>query len=191
MYRRPPRSTRTEPLFPYTTLFRSTGSRLGRYNRDTLAAGTVIDPQLYRATVCLQSGPRHQDRLSIRSKAGRDETTVRIVGNRTRTAAVRSHQPDVLRTGPVTDEHDLASVRRIARLRIVGRAVGQACGPAAADGQRIKVAQQVEDDRAPVRRDVQRHPSAFGGGELHRAIGPERQTRRLRLENWGFGLGGG
>src|SRR3546814_15860933 len=33
MMRRPPRSTRTDPLFPYTTLFRSAGGRL------TLLAG--------------------------------------------------------------------------------------------------------------------------------------------------------
>src|SRR3546814_1570690 len=30
MIRRPPRSTRTDTLFPYTTLFRSTGRRLRR-----------------------------------------------------------------------------------------------------------------------------------------------------------------
>src|SRR3546814_17642592 len=30
MIRRPPRSTRTDTLFPYTTLFRSTGPDLGR-----------------------------------------------------------------------------------------------------------------------------------------------------------------
>src|SRR3546814_11845575 len=29
MIRRPPRSTRTDPLFPYTTLFRSQGEALG------------------------------------------------------------------------------------------------------------------------------------------------------------------
>src|SRR3546814_13392038 len=33
MIRRPPRSTRTDPLFPYTTLFRSYG-RLARWRRD-------------------------------------------------------------------------------------------------------------------------------------------------------------
>src|SRR3546814_3750659 len=31
MIRRPPRSTRTDTLFPYTTLFRSTPGRQGRY----------------------------------------------------------------------------------------------------------------------------------------------------------------
>src|SRR3546814_15356838 len=30
MYRRPPRSTRTDTLFPYTTLFRSVATRMGQ-----------------------------------------------------------------------------------------------------------------------------------------------------------------
>src|SRR3546814_1586949 len=35
MIRRPPRSTRTDTLFPYTTLFRSQGERSWRFNRLT------------------------------------------------------------------------------------------------------------------------------------------------------------
>src|SRR3546814_6884492 len=35
MIRRPPRSTRTDTLFPYTTLFRSPGGRAGRRRLDT------------------------------------------------------------------------------------------------------------------------------------------------------------
>src|SRR3546814_4722138 len=49
MIRRPPRSTRTDTLFPYTTLFRSTGfsecfihRRLGREADDRNALLTVI-----------------------------------------------------------------------------------------------------------------------------------------------------
>src|SRR3546814_18588180 len=34
MLRRPPRSTRTDPLFPYTTLFRSAESRLSAPHRE-------------------------------------------------------------------------------------------------------------------------------------------------------------
>src|SRR3546814_4117888 len=34
MIPRPPRSTRTDTLFPYTTLFRSTGRTYERYKRD-------------------------------------------------------------------------------------------------------------------------------------------------------------
>src|SRR3546814_5902924 len=33
MIRRPPRSTRTDTLFPYTTLFRSAGDQAGRHQR--------------------------------------------------------------------------------------------------------------------------------------------------------------
>src|SRR3546814_16030164 len=33
MIRRPPRSTRTDTLFPYTTLFRSSGAAIGASNR--------------------------------------------------------------------------------------------------------------------------------------------------------------
>src|SRR3546814_14313192 len=41
MIRRPPRSTRTDTLFPYTTLFRSaTGIASSRSNRHALAART-------------------------------------------------------------------------------------------------------------------------------------------------------
>src|SRR3546814_1047370 len=46
MIRRPPRSTRTDTLFPYTTLFRSTGqSGNARANNVTLTAtnGSTID----------------------------------------------------------------------------------------------------------------------------------------------------
>src|SRR3546814_3827595 len=42
MIRRPPRSTRTDTLFPYTTLFRSTGQRRNRRDHHTgpwLASG--------------------------------------------------------------------------------------------------------------------------------------------------------
>src|SRR3546814_17188440 len=36
MIRRPPRSTRTDTLFPYTTLFRSPGGRVGLRNQRAL-----------------------------------------------------------------------------------------------------------------------------------------------------------
>src|SRR3546814_1030063 len=50
MIRRPPRSTRTDTLFPYTTLFRSSGNTFGRLFTVTTfgeshgpALGAVID----------------------------------------------------------------------------------------------------------------------------------------------------
>src|SRR3546814_3581319 len=41
MRRRPPRSTRTDTLFPYTTLFRATGGGQGRRGRRGPAAAAV------------------------------------------------------------------------------------------------------------------------------------------------------
>src|SRR3546814_1396863 len=44
MIRRPPRSTRTDTLFPYTTLFRSPLERLPETPDDTVAFSLVLDP---------------------------------------------------------------------------------------------------------------------------------------------------
>src|SRR3546814_18083164 len=41
MIRRPPRSTRTDTLFPYTTLFRSTGMLAARFGRKRVFAVAV------------------------------------------------------------------------------------------------------------------------------------------------------
>src|SRR3546814_13407987 len=42
MIRRPPRSTRTDTLFPYTTLFRSSRLRLGQMAIEGLPALTIV-----------------------------------------------------------------------------------------------------------------------------------------------------
>src|SRR3546814_5374970 len=44
MIRRPPRSTRTDTLFPYTTLFRSSASAVAgrRLTRSTARSGTIL-----------------------------------------------------------------------------------------------------------------------------------------------------
>src|SRR3546814_8755143 len=57
MIRRPPRSTRTDTLFPYTTLFRSR-ERLARFHAAALDALTKIARQLKveRRVALLQSG---------------------------------------------------------------------------------------------------------------------------------------
>src|SRR3546814_19740825 len=61
MIRRPPRSTRTDTLFPYTTLFRSTLA-----SRDA-AAAPVIDPGFLtdaRDMVTLRAGVRMMHRIA-------------------------------------------------------------------------------------------------------------------------------
>src|SRR3546814_5256365 len=56
MIRRPPRSTRTDTLFPYTTLFRSV-LRLGAVHRDDEHAVTTFEKDLV-CHLCLRgSGP--------------------------------------------------------------------------------------------------------------------------------------
>src|SRR3546814_14030234 len=51
MIRRPPRSTRTDTLFPYTTLFRSRGNRLWRPSM-TQPDGNVVASRV--GTACTQ-----------------------------------------------------------------------------------------------------------------------------------------
>src|SRR3546814_13561707 len=62
MIRRPPRSTRTDTLFPYTTLFRSQHqccSSLRRYCPDNRCAGSAVLP-----CPCLRTRPRSEEHTS-------------------------------------------------------------------------------------------------------------------------------
>src|SRR3546814_6425948 len=61
MIRRPPRSTRTDTLFPYTTLFRSHRDRRFRYRRSL--AGLLAPV----------AGRSHQDRPELRAQYRRSE----------------------------------------------------------------------------------------------------------------------
>src|SRR3546814_19673431 len=53
MIRRPPRSTRTDTLFPYTTLFRSAPARLHRFPRRDAGAAS----NLTRTGSCPEANP--------------------------------------------------------------------------------------------------------------------------------------
>src|SRR3546814_14782324 len=61
MIRRPPRSTRTDTLFPYTTLFRSAQARLTRYiaENEPVAQGAapLADVDLIELRRTLESNP--------------------------------------------------------------------------------------------------------------------------------------
>ena len=61
------------------------------------------------------------------------------------------------------------------RLHVVGLAARDARSLAAGDRQRIQVSEQLEDERAPVARQVQWHPGSFGRRERQGAIRDERQ----------------
>src|SRR3546814_2885816 len=49
MIRRPPRSTRTYPLFPYTTLFRSAYNGANQHTKDLYIERIQREPQMARA----------------------------------------------------------------------------------------------------------------------------------------------
>src|SRR3546814_4766112 len=69
MIRRPPRSTRTDTLFPYTTLFRSTVSTLRSFVRFLIARGECPPDRLAALVVAPRRSakqvPRYIDRESV------------------------------------------------------------------------------------------------------------------------------
>src|SRR3546814_8907438 len=75
MIRRPPRSTRTDTLFPYTTLFRSDGADPPRHRTDPQPAGTLpglrAQPPLGRA----DGQPRRRPRQPLRAGRRSEEHT--------------------------------------------------------------------------------------------------------------------
>src|SRR3546814_1772273 len=88
MIRRPPRSTRTDTLFPYTTLFRSTGAGpLGRSSPPTPAfrGGLVLFGVVWRKAMREAASRRSrrkgagEDRQTENRASLYDEVTARIV----------------------------------------------------------------------------------------------------------------
>src|SRR3546814_11977675 len=68
MIRRPPRSTRTDTLFPYTTLFRSRQHAVDRRDDPALAA----DRHAEHAAYITASGGRHMQRGAVGNEIGID-----------------------------------------------------------------------------------------------------------------------
>src|SRR3546814_5216395 len=117
MIRRPPRSTRHDTLFPYTTLFRSPSARSAR-NDEALnflfACAPIHDLPAHRRSQLLQPPRRcRRDRLV-------GEAQHRVVGNMIRIGAdVRCVARDLVRGEPVRDAGEfrvaIAIVARKAR----------------------------------------------------------------------------
>src|SRR3546814_1288741 len=90
MLLRPPRSTRTDTLLPYTTLFRSSGGRLTNYMIDLSngASGTISgnemvqgrDKDNYSAFITVAPEGREQDstNLSIANNSRSEEHTTEL-----------------------------------------------------------------------------------------------------------------
>src|SRR3546814_14685819 len=93
MIRRPPRSTRTDTLFPYTTLFRSPSGNTNAWIVPDLDAGTALIDLYNRPAVLQQGGQRavtektyggwfmaefETDVLGMRMKIGRASCRERV-----------------------------------------------------------------------------------------------------------------
>src|SRR3546814_9521348 len=76
MIRRPPRSTRTDTLFPYTTLFRSVNMQL--------AVGAALDClQLNRLAHCRRASENvQQERLVLRQHGVAEHQSIPVAGRR-------------------------------------------------------------------------------------------------------------
>src|SRR3546814_9395129 len=83
MIRRPPRSTRTDTLFPYTTLFRSKPAPAPRRSLKSLEAGLALYPHFQRHISL--SGPVAAAQVQAISEAtGFQERQIRTLGPRFR-----------------------------------------------------------------------------------------------------------
>src|SRR3546814_10214689 len=101
MLRRPPRSTRTDTLFPYTTLFRSCRARTSSAHQHVAA----------RPAIAADGADRHRDRKCARRQTRRD------LGEDERAGRSRDHRKalrSVRRGGRRSEEHtsELQSLMR-------------------------------------------------------------------------------
>src|SRR3546814_4153258 len=114
MIRRPPRSTRTDTLFPYTTLFRSR-----RRWRSRRASGLLVFAQqrLHSGDLAAKADPREaqalevleRDRLALHHLAGRDPRDASLeqdrIEARARRAVDRTGRPGVRKSTRLNSSH--------------------------------------------------------------------------------------
>ena len=130
---------------------------------ETTTAGHVLAPD--------------NDRPTVGSPLRLVHPMIELRRDRSRGGAIGVHHPDVELAGAIGDESDLFPVRRIARLKVNSESVarGQALGSASRERNAVDVAEEIENQRRAVGREVDRHPSAFAGFEID---GTRFATRR-------------
>src|SRR3546814_3147173 len=150
MIRRPPRSTRTDTLFPYTTLFRS-DLRFGRraLREDTLSAAAVAGDRR-------RAADRGHRRLHHHLRLGRLQ--------RLRAAEVHRHLAAPAETTSMLTIDDDAPGEAGAREVLLDRAFGQ--------GRFVKTSERLREGRLPVLALSAREDATLI--ELGRASGRER-----------------
>ena len=99
-----------------------------------------------------------------------------VLADRRGTRAVGVGDPQVLDAGAIGQERDALAVGRPRRLALERQPAHDARGLAAADRHRVEIAQQVEEDRAPIGRHVDLHPGHLVGRKLDRFRRLQRET---------------
>src|SRR3546814_8913056 len=114
MIRRPPRSTRTDTLFPYTTLFRSARparrKRAGQQPRRAARAGTLRSRcrRLHRRARCRTQTARRRRPARAGTHADRDlaDRAVQIAGRRLECGCASGSLPEqLMQTTERSEEH--------------------------------------------------------------------------------------
>src|SRR5204863_110677 len=137
------------------------GTLLGELQ--ALATAAVIEPHLARAEGALgREVLAGDDVFAVRRPTRLVEQAEGLFGHLLRIGAVAIHDPDVVAAGAVAGEGDPFAVRAVARLHVPFDAGGQRFRFAAADGDAVDVAEEVEGDLLPIRADVDRQPRPLG-----------------------------
>src|SRR3546814_4388777 len=100
MIRRPPRSTRTDTLFPYTTLFRSHirgGSRLEGRLRKRRILPSPVQAHHRHDTPCLQEEVPHSRVRALLTEAGKRKNGARCTSRRVRSEEHTSELQSLMR----------------------------------------------------------------------------------------------
>ena len=138
----------------------------GRQLDSAAAALAVEDPELHRRNAGLLAVFLAGDHvLAVGRPGGAPDVEILLGRQGLRILSVGVHQPDVVDAAAVARERDRLAVRGEARLRVVGGARGQGLRGPAADRHRVDVAEEIEDDRLPVGRDVERRPGSLARRE--------------------------
>src|SRR3546814_8814566 len=132
MLRRPPRSTRPDTLFPYTTLFRSHGRCIlrrrgeGAHRRAPgrrLRRGTGLPPGTGGRIAGRRAGPPPQHDGADRPAGPRSDGLGRPAGRRApRAAGFREHRMSTLRLADVLGTADVIHDRAVLEAAIEGMA---------------------------------------------------------------------
>src|SRR3546814_12291352 len=116
MIRRPPRSTRTDTLFPYTTLFRSGGNRVRRPDSREPACRRARCPWHISSTRRTRTAVRHRDgcghlhRRSAGTPSESDDSTALYSTWRINDEAQSGRQPGLCPSRPGPPNLDRQSV---------------------------------------------------------------------------------